>query len=103
MRHRRPHIVGLGGTLRDGSTSERALQLALAAAAEMDATTEIFAPVATAQPSLVTAVSPSGMKNGTRFETLPLPPAKTEIVVEPSLTVIAPGEVLVGVASKPAR
>jgi FMN reductase len=36
-------IVGVGGTLRDGSTSERALALALAGAAEMGASTEIFA------------------------------------------------------------
>jgi FMN reductase len=40
---RRPNIVGVGGTLRDGSTSERALRIALAAAEEMGALTEIFA------------------------------------------------------------
>src|SRR5450755_2894113 len=43
MARRSPHIVGVGGTLRDGSTSERALRLALKAAAEMGATTQIFA------------------------------------------------------------
>ena len=35
LRHRPPIIVGVGGTLREGSTSERALALALKAAAEM--------------------------------------------------------------------
>jgi FMN reductase len=39
---RRPNIVGVGGTLRDGSTSERALRIALAAAEDMGALTEIF-------------------------------------------------------------
>lgn len=43
MATRKPLIVGVGGTLRDGSTSERALRLALKAAAEMGSETEIFA------------------------------------------------------------
>ncbi len=37
---KRPHVVGLGGTLRDGSTGLRALKRALAAAEEAGATTE---------------------------------------------------------------
>jgi len=40
---RQPLIVGVGGTLRDGSTSERALKLALGAAAEMGCATRLFA------------------------------------------------------------
>lgn len=43
MRHRHPLIVGIGGTLRDGSTSEKALRRALGFAAAMGARTEIFA------------------------------------------------------------
>jgi FMN reductase len=39
----RPLIVGLGGTLRDGSSSERALRYALAAAEGLGARTELFA------------------------------------------------------------
>jgi FMN reductase len=39
----RPLIVGLGGTLRDGSSSERALRYALAAAEGLGACTELFA------------------------------------------------------------
>jgi FMN reductase len=38
-----PLVVGIGGTLRDGSTSERALRLALAEAARLGAKTQIFA------------------------------------------------------------
>jgi FMN reductase len=38
--------VGVGGTLRDGSTSERALRLALGAAAGMGCATEIFSGAA---------------------------------------------------------
>ncbi len=38
-----PLIVGLGGTLRDGSTSERALRIALAEAERLGARTRIFA------------------------------------------------------------
>jgi FMN reductase len=40
---RRPLLVGVGGTLRDGSTSERALRLALGVAGDMGCSTEIFA------------------------------------------------------------
>jgi FMN reductase len=50
LRHRPPIIVGVGGTLREGSTSERALALALKAAAEMGASTEIFCGPALALP-----------------------------------------------------
>ena len=39
----RPCIVGVGGTLRQGSTSENALRLALRLAAEMGAETRLFA------------------------------------------------------------
>ncbi len=39
----RPLIVGLGGTLSDSSSSERALRLALAAAAGQGARTKLFA------------------------------------------------------------
>jgi FMN reductase len=39
----RPFIVGLGGTLRPGSTSERALTIALATAAARGADTRLFA------------------------------------------------------------
>ena len=39
---KRPHVVGIGGTLRDGSTSLHALQRALAAAEEAGATTELL-------------------------------------------------------------
>ena len=38
-----PLVVGIGGTLRDGSTSERALRLALTEAARLGAKTQIFA------------------------------------------------------------
>jgi len=37
-----PHVVGVGGTLRDGSTGLRALEEALAAAEEAGATTELL-------------------------------------------------------------
>lgn len=40
---RQPVIVGVGGTLREGSSSEKALRLALKAAADIGARTEIFA------------------------------------------------------------
>jgi len=43
VRNRQPLIVGVGGTLRDGSTSERALRLAVGFAAEMGCATEILA------------------------------------------------------------
>jgi len=43
MMRRRPLIVGVGGTLRNGSTSERALRLALRAAVDMGADTRLFA------------------------------------------------------------
>ena len=39
---RQPLIVGVGGTLRDGSTSERALKVALGAAVEMGCATKLF-------------------------------------------------------------
>ena len=38
----RPHVVGIGGTLRDGSIGLRALEEALAAAEEAGATTELL-------------------------------------------------------------
>ena len=38
-----PLVVGIGGTLRDGSTSERALRLALTEAARLGAKTQLFA------------------------------------------------------------
>ena len=50
MRHRHPLIVGVGGTLRIGSTSERALALALAAAARLGASTAMFSGPAIALP-----------------------------------------------------
>jgi len=39
---KRPHIVGIGGTLRDGSTGLRALEEALVAAEAAGATTELL-------------------------------------------------------------
>ena len=39
---KRPHVVGIGGTLRDGSIGLRALEEALAAAEEAGATTELL-------------------------------------------------------------
>ena len=39
---KRPHVVGIGGTLRDSSTGLRALEEALAAAEEAGATTELL-------------------------------------------------------------
>ena len=39
---KRPHVVGIGGTLRDGSTGLRALERALAAAEKAEATTELL-------------------------------------------------------------
>ena len=43
MARRKPLIIGVGGTLREDSTSERALRLALRAAAEMGGETQLFA------------------------------------------------------------
>jgi FMN reductase len=43
---RRPSIVGLGGTTRSNSSSERALRACLAAAGQFDARTQIFAATA---------------------------------------------------------
>ena len=40
---KQPVIIGVGGTLREGSSSEKALRLALKAAADLGAHTEIFA------------------------------------------------------------
>ena len=42
MTSRQPLIVGIGGTLREGSTSERTLQLALGQARQMGCATQIF-------------------------------------------------------------
>ena len=39
---KKPHVVGIGGTLRDGSTGLRALEKALGAAEEAGATTELL-------------------------------------------------------------
>ena len=39
---KRPHVVGIGGTLRDGSINLRALERALAAAEEAGATTKLL-------------------------------------------------------------
>jgi FMN reductase len=39
---KRPHVVGIGGTLRDGSTGLRALEDALTAAGKAGATTELL-------------------------------------------------------------
>jgi len=39
---KRPHVVGIGGTLRDGSTGLRALEEALAAAEEAGAATDLL-------------------------------------------------------------
>jgi FMN reductase len=39
---RKPHVIGIGGTLRDGSTGLRALEEALVAAEEAGATTELL-------------------------------------------------------------
>jgi FMN reductase len=50
LKRRQPFIVGVGGTLRVGSTSERALALALGAVAEMGASTEIFSGPAITLP-----------------------------------------------------
>jgi FMN reductase len=50
LRHRKPVIVGVGGTLRVGSTSERALALALAAVSQLGASTEILSGPAIALP-----------------------------------------------------
>jgi FMN reductase len=43
MSQNAPLIVGIGGTLRDGSTSERALRIALGEAERLGARTRIFA------------------------------------------------------------
>jgi FMN reductase len=50
LRQRKPLIVGVGGTLRVGSTSERALAFALDAAALLGAETAIFSGPAIALP-----------------------------------------------------
>jgi FMN reductase len=42
MSHRKPFIVGIGGTTRPGSSSEQALALALAKARELGAETQMF-------------------------------------------------------------
>jgi FMN reductase len=60
LKRRQPIIVGVGGTLRVGSTSERALALALAAAAQMGASTEIFSGPAISLP----AYDPSDRQRG---------------------------------------
>ena len=39
---KKPHVVGIGGTLRDGSIGLRSLEKALAAAGEAGATTELL-------------------------------------------------------------
>ena len=52
----RPLIVGIGGTLRPGSTSERALALTLARAQSLGAETRIFAGPALHMPLYDTAV-----------------------------------------------
>jgi FMN reductase len=51
---RRPFIVGLGGTLSDSSSSERALRYALAAAAGQGARTQLFAAQALDLPMYTT-------------------------------------------------
>src|SRR5258706_11544032 len=43
MPDRRPFVLGLGGTTRDGSATERALRVSLAAAEREGAETAIFA------------------------------------------------------------
>ncbi len=42
MTDKKPHVVGIGGTLRDGSTGLRALEVALRASEEAGATTELL-------------------------------------------------------------
>lgn len=54
--NRKPLIVGVGGTLRDGSTSERALRVALATAEAMGAETRLFAGAAVNLPPYDPAV-----------------------------------------------
>ena len=66
MQRRQPIIVGVGGTLRVGSTSERALALALAAAAQMGASTEIFSGPAISLP----AYDPSDRQRGPEAKAL---------------------------------
>jgi FMN reductase len=46
VKRRKPLLVGVGGTLRDSSTSERALRLALGLAGQMGCATEIFSGAA---------------------------------------------------------
>jgi FMN reductase len=46
-----PLIVGIGGTLRDGSTSEKALRIALAEAERLGARTRLFAGQALSLPA----------------------------------------------------
>jgi FMN reductase len=50
VKRRKPLLVGVGGTLRDGSTSERALQFALGLTAQMGCATEIFSGAAINMP-----------------------------------------------------
>jgi len=50
LRQAKPLIVGIGGTLRVGSTSERALAFALQAAAQLGAETAMFSGPAIALP-----------------------------------------------------
>ena len=66
MKRRQPIIVGVGGTLRAGSTSERALALALAAAAQMGASTEMFCGPAISLP----AYDPSDRQRGPEAKAL---------------------------------
>ena len=54
---RRPFIVGLGGTLSDSSSSERALRHALGAAAARGARTELFSAQALDLPMYMTGRS----------------------------------------------
>ena len=42
MSHRKPFIVGIGGTTRPGSSSEQALSIALAKARDLGAETQLF-------------------------------------------------------------
>jgi FMN reductase len=56
MTSRKPLIIGIGGTLRDGSTSERALRLALASAEVIGAQTRLFAGAAINLPPYDPAV-----------------------------------------------
>lgn len=58
---RRPHVVGLGGTVRPGSSSERALRLAIEHAERRGASTRVFAGAELAQlPMYVPEGPPAG-------------------------------------------